>query len=78
MRLQCVGEVARAQQPERLVSKGRLRQNESIQMVREKRETETENHGFSTRPFVLRICQSSGRDWDVSSTNAATGISCCK
>jgi hypothetical protein len=45
--------VLRSEHPELLVSKRKLRQTETIQMVREKRETETQNLGFSSRPFVL-------------------------
>lgn len=52
-RLQRVGEIVRSQHPDLLASKRRLRQIESIQLVREKRETETQNLGFSSRPFVL-------------------------
>ncbi|QOY92132.1 replication protein RepA [Paludibaculum fermentans] len=48
-----VGEALRLGYPELLVSKRRLRQVESIQLVRERRETETQNLGFSSRPFVL-------------------------
>ncbi|MBV8863833.1 MAG: replication initiator protein A [Acidobacteriaceae bacterium] len=45
--------VARRQHPELLVSKRKLRQAEIIQLVREKRERETQTLGFSSRPFVL-------------------------
>lgn len=48
-----VGEGLRLRQPELLVSRRRLRQVESIQLVRERRETDTQNLGFSSRPFVL-------------------------
>src|SRR5258708_33352279 len=45
--------VLRRQHRELFVSKRKLRQTETIQLVREKRETETQNVGFSSRPFVL-------------------------
>jgi len=47
------GDVLWLQHPKLLVSKRRLRQTETIQAVREKRESETQNLGFSSRPFVL-------------------------
>jgi hypothetical protein len=47
------GQVLRRQYPELVISKRRLRQTETIQLVREKREAETQNLGFSSRPFVL-------------------------
>ena len=47
------GYVLRLQHPKLLVSKRRLRQTETIQVVREKRESETQNLGFSSRPFAL-------------------------
>ncbi|MDQ1469516.1 MAG: hypothetical protein QOJ99_996 [Bryobacterales bacterium] len=47
------GPILRLQHPELVVSKQKLRQVETIQMVREKRENETQNLGFSSRPFVL-------------------------
>ena len=46
-------DVLRLEHPKLLVSKRRLRQTETIQVVREKRESETQNLGFSSRPFVL-------------------------
>ena len=39
--------------PEFIVSKRKLRQAETIQLVRSNRETEIQNLGFSSRPFVL-------------------------
>jgi len=47
------GDVLRLQHPDLLVSKRRLRQTETIQVVRERRESETQNLGVSSRPFVL-------------------------
>jgi hypothetical protein len=47
------GEVLRLRHPELVVSKRKLRQAETIRLVREKRESETQNLGFSSRPFVL-------------------------
>ena len=49
------GDVLRLQSSELLVSKRKLRRTEAIQIVREKRETETQNLGFSSRPFVLQV-----------------------
>jgi hypothetical protein len=53
MAVQRASHVLRQQHPELLVSKRKLRQTETIQLVREKREAETQNLGFSSRPFVL-------------------------
>ena len=39
--------------PEFVISKRKLRQAETIQLVRANRETEVQNLGFSSRPFVL-------------------------
>jgi hypothetical protein len=47
------GHVLRSRNSELLLSKRKLRRTETIQTVREKRETETQNLGFSSRPFVL-------------------------
>jgi hypothetical protein len=47
------GHVLRSRNSELLVSKRKPRRAEAIQTVREKRETETQNLGFSSRPFVL-------------------------
>jgi hypothetical protein len=47
------GHVLRLRNSELLVSKRKLRRTEAIQTVREKREAETQNLGFSSRPFVL-------------------------
>jgi replication initiator protein len=43
----------RQSHPELLVSKQKLRQSATIQLVREKRDSETQNLGFTSRPFVL-------------------------
>jgi hypothetical protein len=43
----------RLHRPELFVSSRRLRQVETIRMVREKREENVQNLGFSSRPFVL-------------------------
>ena len=47
------GDLLRQQLPSLVVSKRRLRKVEAIQMVRENREREEQNVGFSARPFVL-------------------------
>ena len=43
----------RRQYPDLAVSKRRLRQLDAIQMVRQKRESDAQNLGFSSRPFAL-------------------------
>jgi len=50
---QQVGHVLRLHHPELVASKRRLRRAETIYGVRAKREAETQNLGFSSRPFVL-------------------------
>ncbi len=47
------GHLLREQLPNLVVSKRRVRKVEAIQMVRENREREQQNVGFSARPFVL-------------------------
>jgi hypothetical protein len=47
------GDILRLHRPELLVSKRKLRQAGTICSVREKREAEAQNLGFSSRPFVL-------------------------
>jgi len=47
------GDVLRREYPGFIVSRRKLRQAEAIRMVREKRENEAQNLGFSSRPFVL-------------------------
>lgn len=47
------GDVLRLQHPELVVSKQRIRKAETMQLVRKRRETDTQNLGFSSRPFVL-------------------------
>jgi hypothetical protein len=47
------GQLLRRQYPDLAVSKRRLRQLEAIQMVRQKRENDAQNLGFSSRPFVF-------------------------
>lgn len=51
--LQPAGEVLRFEHPELAVSKRMLRRTETICSVRAKRESDTQNLGFSSRPFVL-------------------------
>jgi len=51
--LEKASESLKRSQPELLVSKRRLRQAETIQLVRLKRETVNQNLGFASRPFVL-------------------------
>jgi hypothetical protein len=43
----------RFQHPQLIISKRKLRHADAIQMVRQKRETEAQNLGFSSQPFVL-------------------------
>jgi Plasmid encoded RepA protein len=47
------GDILRLHRPELLASKRKLRQAVTICSVREKREAEAQNLGFSSRPFVL-------------------------
>ena len=47
------GQILELCHPEFVISKRKLRQAETIQSVRENRETEKQNLGFSSRPFVL-------------------------
>jgi len=47
------GHVLERSHPEFIVSKRKLRQAETIQLVRANRESERQNLGFSSRPFVL-------------------------
>jgi hypothetical protein len=47
------GEILKRIQPERLVSKQKLRQAEVVELVRLKREQVSPNLGFASRPFVL-------------------------
>ncbi len=47
------GELLRQQLPDLVVSKRKLRQADAIQLVRENRDSEKQNLGFSARPFVL-------------------------
>ena len=47
------GPLLRRQYPDLAISKRRLRQIDAIHMVRQKREGEAQNVGFSSRPFVL-------------------------
>ncbi len=47
------GDLLRRQLPNLVVSKRHFRKIEAIQMVRENREREQQNVGFSARPFVL-------------------------
>jgi hypothetical protein len=51
--LQRAGHILRQHHPDLVVSKRRLRQTETIRLVRDKRENDTQNLGFSSRPFVL-------------------------
>jgi hypothetical protein len=47
------GHILERSRPEFIVSKRKLRQAETIQLVRANRESERQNLGFSSRPFVL-------------------------
>jgi len=51
--LERAGDLLRWQHPDLVISKRKLRQADAIQMVRQKRENEAQNLGFSSRPFVL-------------------------
>jgi len=51
--LERIGDLLRLQRPKLVVSKRGIRQAETIRMVRENRECEKQNLGFSARPFVL-------------------------
>ena len=52
-RLVRTGDLLRLQHPQLVISKRKLRHADAIQIVREKRESEAQNLGFSSRPFVL-------------------------
>lgn len=47
-----IGRTIKDTRPDLVVSKCKFRQAETIQLVRENRETERQNLGFSSRPFV--------------------------
>lgn len=47
------GDLLRQQLPDFVISKRRLRKVQAIEIVRENREREKQNFGFSARPFVL-------------------------
>jgi hypothetical protein len=51
--LERAGDLLRFQHRQLVISKRKLRQADAIQMVRQKREGEAQNLGFSSRPFVL-------------------------
>jgi len=51
--MQQAATILRKSHPELLISKQKLRQSESVQLVRLKRETGTQELGYSSRPFVL-------------------------
>lgn len=51
--LRRAGEVLRSSFPELMISKRKLRQADTIELVRTNRETERQNLVFSSRPFVL-------------------------
>jgi hypothetical protein len=51
--LQPINLIIKDTRPDLLVSKRKFRQTETIQLVRENRETDRQNLGFSSRPFVL-------------------------
>lgn len=51
--LEKAGDFARRSHPELLISKQKLRQAETIQLVRFNRDIGNQNLGFSSRPFVL-------------------------
>jgi Plasmid encoded RepA protein len=51
--LRHAGQLLRLQHPDLIISKRKVRQAETIRMVRENRENEKQNLGFSARPFVL-------------------------
>ena len=51
--MESVGKILKKNHSELLVSKQRLRQSESVLMVRRKRESGNQELGYSSRPFVL-------------------------
>ncbi len=51
--MQRAGDILQRSHPELLVSKQRLGQAESVQMVRMKREARSQTLGYASRPFVL-------------------------
>ena len=51
--MQRAGDILQRSRPELLVSKQRLGQAESVQMVRMKREARSQTLGYASRPFVL-------------------------
>ena len=51
--LERAGDLLRFQHPHLVISKRKLREADAIQMVRRNRESEAQNLGFSSRPFVL-------------------------
>ena len=51
--LERAGDLLRLQHPKLVISRRKLRQADAIQMVRQMRESEAQNLGFSSRPFVL-------------------------
>jgi hypothetical protein len=51
--LECAGDVLRCAQPDLIVSRQKLRQAESITLIREKRESRSQSICFTSRPFVL-------------------------
>jgi Plasmid encoded RepA protein len=51
--LQLAGNFLKQRFPDLVVSKQRIRQSEAIRLIREKRESDRQNLGFSSRPFVL-------------------------
>lgn len=51
--MQRAGEIIQRSHPELLVSKQRMGQAESVQMVRMKREARSQMLGYASRPFVL-------------------------
>ena len=51
--MESVGKILKKNHSELLVSKQRLRQSESVLMVRRKRESRNQELGYSSRPFVL-------------------------
>jgi hypothetical protein len=51
--LERAGDLLRLQYPKLVISERKRRQADAIQMIRQKRESEAQNLGFSSRPFVL-------------------------
>ena len=54
-------DVLRQHHGDLLVSKQRLSQTDSIQLVRFKRENGGQELAYSARPFVFAVCQRNGR-----------------